>query len=72
MKFRPYTEDDYVNGTPCIYKYRDNVETVFPVQMSGKHPFDGGRKLTVKTSSGHIFTRTIGGSDLTHVLYAAA
>lgn len=72
MNFRYYTEDDFVNGVPCIYKHRNTVETVQPVMMGGRHPFDGGRKLTVKTSGGHVFTRTIGGSDLTQVLYAAA
>jgi hypothetical protein len=61
-----------VNAVPCIYKWRDSMETVFPLEMSGRHPFDGGRTLTVRTGSGHIFAWTIGGSDLTQVLYASA
>lgn len=72
MKLRYYTEDDYVNGTPCIYAWRDTMETVFPIEMSGRHPFDGGRKLTFRCPSGHLFTRTIGGSDMTQALYAAS
>jgi hypothetical protein len=72
MKLRYFTEDDYVNGIPCIHKYRDSMETVFPIQMSGKHSFDGGRELTVKASNGHVSTHTIGGSDLTQVLYASS
>lgn len=71
MKLRHYTEDDYVNETPCIYAWRDTMETVFPIEMSGRHSFDGGRKLTVRSASGHVFTRTISGSDLTQILYAA-
>jgi hypothetical protein len=72
VKLRYYTEDDYVNGVPCIYKWGNEIETVFPIMMSGRHSFDGGRKLTVRTGTGHLFTWPIGGSDLTQVLYASA
>jgi hypothetical protein len=72
MALRPYTEDDYTDGIPCVHKHRDMEAVVFPIYMSEKHPFDGGRQLSVKSSNGHIFTRTIGGSDLTSVFYAAS
>ena len=35
MRLRYYTPDDYVNGIPCLYKYMDVIETVFPISMSG-------------------------------------
>lgn len=70
MKLRYYTEDDYVNSVPCIYKHRPDCTSVTTVMISGKAPFDGSRQLTVKTQSGHYITRSIGGSDLTQVFYA--
>lgn len=71
MKLRYYTPEDYINGVPCVYRYRDNIETVTPIEMSGAHLFDGGRSLTFKFNSGYIRSSNIGGSDLTQVLYAA-
>jgi hypothetical protein len=71
MRLRYYTPDDYVNGIPCIYKYRDRIETVFPISMSGVHVFDGGRALTIQFSNGYMRTTNIGGSELTQILYAA-
>lgn len=59
MNFRYYTENDYVNGVPCIYKRGDAAETVRVLGMSARHPFDGARKLTVQASNGYVFSRGI-------------
>ncbi len=71
MNFRYYAPDDYVNGIPCVYRYRGITETVTPIKMSGVHPFDSGRSLTVRFANGHVRSINIGGSELTQVLYAA-
>jgi hypothetical protein len=67
---RYYTEDDYVNGVPCIYRHGGTQVTVRVLSMSERHKFDNGRELTVRFPDGHVAHRNIGGSDLTQVLYA--
>lgn len=71
MRLRHYTPDDYINEVPCIYKYREHMETVTPLGMSGKHLIDEGRTLTFLLQSGRVRRTTIGGSDLTQILWAA-
>ena len=70
MKLRPYTTDDYCNGVPCIHIWRGQAETVFPISMSGAHSLDGSRKITYRRGAG-VFTKSVGGSDLTTTLYAS-
>lgn len=47
------------------------METVTPLSMSGKHLIDEGRTLTFRFQSGYVRRSTIGGSDLTQILWAA-
>lgn len=71
MKLRRYTSDDYVNGIPCIYYWRNTLETVFPFFLGCRGAFDGSRRLGFRFANGYATSRNIDGGDLTTVLYAA-
>lgn len=72
MNLRPYTEDDYINGVPCIYKWHGgDPVTVFPFYLGPKLPFDGCRALWFRFPNGYKTMRHIGGSGLVKVLWAA-